>query len=95
MKPSVSQARQLGQLLVAQVLRVVAGDDDVTRSGGIDAADEIEQRGLAAARWACDRNEVAFFDFERDAAERGHHDFAEVVLFDHIGDRNDAWHFLS
>ena len=64
----------------------LARDGDRASRGRVHAADEIEQRGLAAARGAGDGEELAFLDVQRYPAQRGHHEGAEgVVLGDVLG----------
>ena len=50
----------------------LAGDDDLAVVGGVETGDEVEQRRLAAARGAHDRDELAGASVEVDAAQRAH-----------------------
>jgi hypothetical protein len=49
---------------------VDAIDDDAAVIRLVDAADQVQQRRLAAARRAGERDEVAAADRQRDAAQR-------------------------
>src|SRR5690606_18747617 len=63
-------------------------------AGGVEATDQVHQRGLARARRPHDRDEVATRDAQVDALERHHFglgagrvDLAEAAGFDHRGPR--------
>ena len=48
----------------------VTGEHDLAVVGGVEARDEIQQRGLAASRWTHDRDELTVGEPEVDAAQR-------------------------
>jgi len=54
----------------------VAVNDDVARVGASQPAQQIEKRGLAAARGAYDADEFSLLHTERDAPEGGNINFA-------------------
>src|SRR5580765_2034488 len=59
------------QLLLAHRVDSPAVDDHGARARPVDAGNEVEDRRLAAARRADDRDELAGVDLEVDAAQRG------------------------
>src|SRR5690606_31251362 len=54
---------------VEGVGRRFAGDEHLPGIGPLQPADETQQRGLAAARWPDDADDLAVADRERDVAQ--------------------------
>ena len=65
-------AAHAGQLVLALAGDLLAGEHDLAVVGGVEAGDEVEQRRLAAARRAHDRDELAGAEVEVDAAQGPH-----------------------
>jgi hypothetical protein len=80
---------QVGEHPLGERAGVLAGDLDDAGSRGVDAADEVEQGGLAAAGGARHREELALADLQVDAAEGRDQHVAECVLLHSAADRND------
>src|ERR1043165_1171689 len=70
-------------------------DDDAAAARLVDAADGVEQRGLAAGGGAGEREDVAAIDVEADAVERAHVDVAEAVGLADVGEADEHSVFLS
>ena len=70
---------EAGQRLVAQREGVLSVDLDTARVGARKRADDLQQRGLARAAGADDRDDFAFGDVERDALE--HFEVAETLVY--------------
>ena len=83
---------QLGELLVGECARRLARDLHGALGGDVDAADEVQQGGLARARGARDRRELTLVDGEIDAMEGAHAQLAERVLLDDVLDFHNGWH---
>ena len=58
-----------GEFRLAQPDDVRAADQEFARIGLVDAGNEVEQRALARARWAHQREELAARDVEADVAQ--------------------------
>jgi hypothetical protein len=71
---------QLRERFLAQPAGVVAIDAHRAGGGDVDAADEVQQRRLAAARGAGERDELAPADDEVDAPQGADHRAAEGVV---------------
>src|SRR5262249_10273101 len=71
---------------------VFLAEDVATAGGPIEAAEQVEQRGFARARWAHQRDEIALLDRQRHAAQSAHGDRLEVVVLDQIDHLNDRGH---
>ena len=76
-----TQARQLVGRLAADI---VAGDRHASAGGGVDAADDVQHRRLAAARGAGDGEEGTGVDGERHVVQGAHHVVAEAVFLDDV-----------
>src|ERR1700737_604769 len=59
-----------GQSRLAELAEVGATDDDGAGRRPVNPGDQVEHRGLAAARWTHDRGELALLDGDRHAVER-------------------------
>ena len=65
-----------------------AADEDLALRRAIDAGQHVDQRGLAAARFADDGHELAAIDLQIDAVQRGELarrglvDLVDIVQFD-------------
>ena len=59
----------LGELVGGHVRDFVAGDRDTAMRGNIEAAEEVEQGGLAGAAGAHEGYEIAFVDVEVEALQ--------------------------
>ena len=70
---------EAGQRLVAQRKGVLSVDLDTARVGARKRADDLQQRSLARAAGADDRDDFAFGDVERDALE--HFEVAETLVY--------------
>ena len=58
-------------------------DDQVSGAEAVQPADDVQQRGLAAAGMTQDRNKLALAEFEIDSLERVHPGIGNhIVLFD-------------
>ena len=62
--------RQSASAFSPRPREIRAGDAHASRRGPVESRDQVEQRGLAAARFAEDRDVLAGGDRERDAAQR-------------------------
>jgi hypothetical protein len=71
-----------GERVVGEVGDGLAVDVDVARGGAVQAAGQIEERGLSGARGPDDGHHLAACDFEIDGLERGDLAFAVVELGD-------------
>src|SRR6185369_8236911 len=78
--------RELG---FSQPRDVLAIHEERAAVGLVDARDEVEQRGLARARGAHQRDEVAFGDVERDVVQHRHYLVAAPVALGEVGDLDD------
>src|SRR5207249_2029143 len=58
------------ELVVTQRADIYVVEQVGAIAGLIEAADDVHQRALAAARWPHDRDHLALIDRERDAAQR-------------------------
>jgi hypothetical protein len=65
---------------------VVAREGDRTRIsvGTVESAEKMQERALARARTADDRNPLAGGDVDRGVAQHRHPDLAEVVRLAHV-----------
>src|SRR6202790_320802 len=63
--------REVGERAVAERADVLPTDLEATGRRGVDAADEVEQRGLAAARRTHDHREALLRDVEGHTPDRG------------------------
>ena len=61
----------------------------LARAGAINARHHVEQRGLAAARWPHNREELAIVDVEGNLFEDGDLGLAHRKTFNHIVDFDD------
>ncbi len=81
---------QVGEIVLVHVADVHAVDQIATARGYVQAAEDVHQRALAAARAAHDRHEITGIDAQRYVAQRAHadlpklEDLADVV---HVDDR--------
>jgi len=70
LKDEADMARApLGELVGGHVRDFVAGHGDAAVRGDVEAAKQIEQRGLAGAAGAHEANEIAFIDVEIKALQ--------------------------
>jgi hypothetical protein len=80
---------EVGQRIVGQGVHRLAPDHDGAAVGPVDAADQVEQRRLAAARRTGDDGEAVGQDDEVDVDQRRHVDRIEPVgpghAFQHHG----------
>jgi hypothetical protein len=74
-----------------QVRDAQAAQRDLARLGPIETPDQIQQRGLAAARRTSQRHHRGRLDLERDATERRDHRRAEPVGLGNIDHANNGW----
>src|SRR6266513_2304553 len=58
------------QLIIAQMQHRLRFDGNSPRIGGVEQTENIEQRALAAARWADNSVDAAWLQIERDTAQR-------------------------
>src|SRR5262249_19060921 len=61
-----------GELARRQAQEVATVEGHRARAGVVDARERVEQRALAGAVGADDREQLATLDLEADAGERGH-----------------------
>src|SRR5690348_3013531 len=61
-----------GKLRAREFAQIVAVDKDVSRTGTIEASDEVHQRRLAGTRWAHNRKPFAFAHRKRHTIERAY-----------------------
>src|SRR6185436_2202822 len=78
-------------VLGLHVVHHLAADRDLAGGDGFQARDHAKQRGLAAARWAHDHDELAVGDSRRDAMNDGH---ALRVALPHVL-QDDLGHYFS
>jgi hypothetical protein len=78
----------VGELVVVEVGHAHAVQQILAAGGLVEAADDVHQRGLAAARGPHDRHHLALADGERDAAEGMDLHVAHGVGFNEILDGN-------
>src|ERR1039458_114153 len=81
---------QVGEIVLVHLADVHAVDQIATARGYVQAAEDVHQRGLAAARAAHDRHEIAGVDPQRDVAQRTHADLSQLedlAAFVHLYDR--------
>ena len=83
MKPRVLW-RKVGQRLILQRPCLGAVDLDDARGRRVDAADHVEDGGLAGARGSGDRDKLSFFDRKGDAAHGVHLGLPQGVDLGHI-----------
>src|SRR5438552_1581853 len=76
---SNAAAAQASALGVGKAREVSAFNHHAAGSGASESAKNVEESGLAAARWAHDANEFAGLDRERDAGQCRNIDFADAV----------------
>src|SRR5699024_1478630 len=62
-------AAHLGPLGLAEALHAGAAELDLARRGPVEPAEQVQQRRLAAARWAGHGDELAFWDVDIHAAQ--------------------------
>ena len=82
------------QLPALELVDAIAADADFARGWLIQAADQIEQRGLAGARRPHQRDEITLRNIQRQPVQ--HFDFllaarvglSDVVDLDHLGHGN-------
>ena len=70
------------QIVVGETREQLAVDPHVARACGVEAADEVEQRGLAGSRRPDDRHHLAAIDRQRDVVERDDAALAVELLGD-------------
>ena len=80
-------ARVIGQLVVVHLGDVVAAEEIAAGGRPVEAAQQVEQRALAGARRAHDRDVVALGHVERHAAERVHRLARKDVVLAQIANR--------
>ena len=82
----------IGQLDVGDRTHAHVGDlaeAHVAAVRPVDAAQQVEQRGLARARRAHDGDELAGLDIQVGAAQRAHSDLANVIRLDEVPARHE------
>ena len=82
---------ELGALLFLEAAHFGAEEFIGTAGGIVQQAQNVQQRGFAAARRAHDGDELAVLDFEGNAVERGGLDFFRAEDFGKVG---DLYHFV-
>ncbi len=85
----------LGQLVVAHLRDVVVAEHEAAGGGPIEAAEQVEQRALAGAGRAHDRDVVALGHVERHAAQGVDRLAAEHVVLAEIGDADGQPHWAA
>ena len=83
-------AAEVGELVLREVRDVDAVDDDASVGGRVDAAEEVEERGLARAARSDDRHELAARDAEIDVVEGGDVDLAHLVVLADVLEHDDV-----
>src|ERR1700730_17261178 len=78
-EPDGSRA-QVSELVRSAARNVEFVDEDLARGRRVDAADEVEERGLAATRRAGDRQEHAFLDTQVHPVQGRNELIAEAIL---------------
>ena len=86
--------QSLARSFVAKVLYRYPTTSDLHRAlgGGINAADEVEQRRLSASRRTGDGEKLALSHVERNAPQCGHDETAKCVVLEDLVDGNDVLH---
>src|SRR5208282_6330302 len=79
---------------VGHQAKIVAVHADLTVRGAGQAAQDVEQSGLAASRGSHHRHELAFLDHQVYAPQRRHVDFAEAVALLQIRGANYGFHLI-
>ena len=74
----------LGELAAGQLLQMLAADDDLARVGVVQAADQIENGGLAGARRAHQGDELPCRDFQVEPVQDFDGFLAAAVMLDHL-----------
>ncbi len=72
------------QLPGRELVDAAAADQDLARGGLVEAADQVQQRGLAGARGPHQRHEVALGDVEREPLQHRHLLLAALVDLAHV-----------
>jgi hypothetical protein len=72
------------QLVLAQFVHRFSEHEDFAPRRTVDAGDHVEQRGLAAARWADDRHKLTWADLKRNMLENVNFTAADRIAFDDI-----------
>src|ERR1700677_2537415 len=70
---------QVGEVVLVHPADVDAIDQVATTRGYVQAAEDVHQRALAAARAAHDRHQITGVDAQRDAAQGPHADLSQLV----------------
>ncbi len=73
-------AAQVGEFFGVEPFRAVAGDGELARARRHDAAEDRQQRGLAAAGGAHQQRQLAGVELQVDALQRAHLDGPEAEL---------------
>ena len=84
-------AAEAGEIVIGEGGDGLAVDADLARGGAVQAADEIEEGGLAGARGSDDGDHLAARDFQMDGFERSDLAFPVVEL----GDAREGNHRCS
>ena len=71
---------------------VLVAEEVLAAGRPVEAAEQVEQGGLAGAGRAHEGDEVAFLDGQGDAAKGGDDDRFQVVVLDQIDDASDGVH---
>src|ERR1043166_10033458 len=74
----------VGELISIQLGNVGAVQNIMTRSGSIEATQDIHQRGFSGTARAHECNEFARVDFDRDAPHRGYFHLSGAICFMNI-----------
>ena len=82
----------LRKLAVGELVDALAGDHDLAFVRTVEPADEIEQRRLAGARRAHQRDELARLDLEIQAVQHFHLLLAARVALHHVLHGNERRH---
>src|SRR5439155_11533488 len=87
LKDETDAARpQRCELVRVLARNILVADEDASACRRIDAADEIEQRGLAASGWTGKRHEHPLLDIEIDGGKSRHQLLVQPVLLAHVLD---------
>jgi hypothetical protein len=84
-------AAEVGQLVVRQLADVAAGNEEVAGVATVEAAYQVQQRRLAAARWAVDDRETAPLHEQVHTLEHGHLDVVHAVGLDDAAQLGDGF----